>query len=133
MRKLTKRFLLAGLMLTLSSTAFADPRGHYGSYSRYGNYYQPHHYSSGRTHIYNSYRGSNAVDVLIPLAIGGVIGYALNNSNNPPQSPPVIVQQPAPQIIQQIVDPSTSSASSYHYENVYMESCACTRRVLVRD
>ena len=133
MRKLTKKVLLVGLLVTLSSTAFADPRGYYGRPDHYNSYYQPHHFSGARTTVYNNYRGgSKVVDVLVPLAIGGVIGYALNN-NNAQQSEPVIVQQPAPQIVQQIIEPNISSSSTYHYENVYLDSCGCTRRVLVRE
>ena len=134
MRKLTKKVLLVGLLVTLSSTAFADPRGYYGRPDHYNSYYQPHHFSGARTTVYNNYRGgSKVVDVLVPLAIGGVIGYALNNNNNAQQSAPVIVQQPAPQIVQQIIEPNISSSSTYHYENVYLDSCGCTRRVLVRE
>ena len=94
-----KKLLLASLLATLSTTAIAD-----GYYNR--NYH------------------SNGNDVLLPLIVGGTLGYIIAQPRT------VVVQQP-----QYAPLPSYVPANNepiYQYQNIYDGNCACYRRVLVQ-
>jgi hypothetical protein len=56
-----------------------------------------------------------------PLAIGGVVGYAVAR-------PPVVVVQPPPSVYYQPQAPY-----GYHYENILDANCQCYRLVLVQN
>lgn len=94
-----KKLLLASLLATLSTTAIAD-----GYYNR--NYH------------------SNGNDVLLPLIVGGTLGYIIAQPRT------VVVQQP-----QYAPLPSYVPANNepiYQYQNIYDGNCACYRRILVQ-
>lgn len=94
-----KNALLILLLVTLSTTASAD------------GYYNRHYHSNGN-------------DVLLPLIIGGTLGYIIAQPRT------VVVQQP-----QYTPLPSYVPANSepiYQYQNIYDGNCACYRRVLVQ-
>jgi len=95
-----KTTLLALLLASLSTTAFAD--------GRYG-------------HGYHGHGGGN--DVLLPLIVGGTIGYIIAQPRT------VVVQQP-----QYAPLPSYVPANEpiYRYENIYDANCNCYRQVLVQ-
>jgi opacity protein-like surface antigen len=97
-----KKILAVLGLVAISTSALADPLqyyhgphggdpfhggyhgGYYGGYRGY-NHYENHYHSSG-------------IDILAPMVIGGVIGYAINESNRQPaiyQQPTVIYQQPS--------------------------------------
>ena len=95
-----KKLIAVLALATTSMTAFADPHWgghHHGGY--YGGYYGPQ--VIHQNHSY--YRGSNAGDILLPMVIGGVVGWSINEASRQPQiyqQPQVIYQQP-PVIYQQ--------------------------------
>jgi hypothetical protein len=89
-----KKLVLALMLATLSSTALANP------------YYR---------HSYN-----NGGDVLLPLIIGGTLGYII-------AQPRTVVQQP--QVIQTV---PRISEPVYQYQDIYFTDCNCYKRVLVQ-
>ena len=82
--------ILVVLGLVASTSALADPLQHYhgphGGYP-YGGYHGGYHHYD---YHYNSY------DPLVPLLIGGTIGYMINEANRQPQ----IIYQQAPTVYQ---------------------------------
>ena len=93
-----KKALLILLLAICSTTVFANGyhnRGYYG----------------------------NGNDVLLPLIVGGTLGYIIAQPRT------VIVQQP-----QYAPLPSYVPANEpiYRYENVYDTNCSCYRQVLVQ-
>lgn len=105
--------LLLALLLTVSFTVNADPlRGyveHHGHGYRGPVYVQQYHNSTG--------------DVLIPMVVGGVVGYALSNATQPKQ---VIVQQP--QVVQQVQQPTPL----YRKDTIYDANCSCYKDVFTQ-
>jgi hypothetical protein len=92
-----KKLLLATLLLSLSTTAAAD-----GYYNRH-------------------YRG-NGNDVLLPLIVGGTLGYII-------AQPRTIVQ---PQYVPLPSYVPANNEPIYQYQNIYDGNCACYHRVLVQ-
>lgn len=103
--------LLLALLLTVSMTVNADPlRGyveHHGGYR--GPVFVEHYHNS-------------AGDVLVPMVVGGVVGYMISNANQPKQ---VIVQQP------QVVVPQQTTPL-YRKDTIYDTTCSCNRDVFVQ-
>ena len=102
--------LLAILLLTVSLTANADPLRGYVEY--HGGYHGP---------VYVQQYHNSTGDVLIPMVIGGVVGYAISNASQPKQ---VVVQQP--QVVQQ------QSTPLYRKDTIYDQSCSCYKEVFVQ-
>jgi hypothetical protein len=96
-----KRILLVTLLATLSTNVLAD--GYYG-------------------HGYRGHGGGGG-NVLLPLIIGGAVGYIIAQPRT------VVVQQP-----QYAPLPSYVPANEpiYRYENIYDANCNCYRQVLVQ-
>lgn len=102
-----KKIIATLLLATATTSAFADEalRNYYGGH--HGGYYgHPHggYYGGyrGYNHYENHYHNSG-VDILAPLVIGGVIGYAINESNRQPtiyQQAPQVIYQQAPTVYQ---------------------------------
>jgi hypothetical protein len=102
-RSKMKKLIAAFVLAATSMTAMADPHwgGHHGYGHGYG--YGGGYYGPQVIHQNNSYyRGSNAVDLLGPMVIGGIVGWSINEASRPryypnpvviPQQPPVIYQQ----------------------------------------
>jgi hypothetical protein len=97
--------VLSAVMI-LSVSAYADHGGH-----DRGGYYAPH-YGHGNW--------------IIPLMVGGVIGYALSE---PHRETVTYVQPVQPQIIYQA--PVYQSQPIYQEQWVYFNDCDCQRKVLV--
>jgi hypothetical protein len=97
-----KRILLVTLLATLSTNVLADGHGYRG-------------------HDYHGGGGGN--NILLPLIIGGAVGYII-------AQPRTVVVQPQ----QYVPVPSYVPANEpiYHYENVYDANCSCYRQVLVQ-
>jgi hypothetical protein len=95
-----KKLLLVLLLAILSTTAIAD-----GYHNR----------------NYHGHGGSD--NVLLPLIVGGTIGYIIAQPRT------VIVQQP-----QYAPLPSYVPANEpiYQYQNIYDGNCACYRQILVQ-
>ena len=93
-----KKTLLALLLATISTTAIAD-----GYYNR-------------------NYHG-NGNDVLLPLIVGGTLGYII-------AQPRTVVQQPQYTLLPSYVP--ANNEPIYQYQNIYDGNCACYRRVLVQ-
>jgi hypothetical protein len=94
-----KKTLLALLLAIISTTALAD------------GYHNRGYYSNGN-------------DVLLPLIVGGTLGYIIAQPRT------IVVQQP-----QYAPLPSYVPANNepiYQYQNIYDGNCACYRRVLVQ-
>jgi len=98
-----KKTLLALLLASLSTTAFAD--------GRYGHGYRAH--------------GGGGGNVLLPLIVGGTLGYIIAQ----PRQQTIIVQEP-----QYAPLPSYVPANEpiYRYENIYDANCNCYRQFLVQ-
>jgi hypothetical protein len=97
-----KRLITALILATLSTTALADGRGH------------GHH----------GYRGNNSGgDVLIPLIVGGTIGYIIAQ----PRQQTVVAQQPV-----NLNQSYGASQPIYEYQDIYFEDCGCMKRVLIK-
>lgn len=93
-----KKLLLTLLLLSLSTTVFAD-----GYHNR--NYH------------------SNGNDVLLPLIVGGTLGYII-------AQPRTVAQQPQYTLLPSYVP--ANNEPIYQYQNIYDGNCACYRRVLVQ-
>ena len=90
-----------------SNEAKADEHhGYHGYHGYHGPVYVEHHNSTG--------------DVLMPMVVGGVVGYMISNANQPKQ---VVVQQP--QVIQQ-------PAPLYRKDTIYDANCSCYKEVFVQ-
>jgi hypothetical protein len=98
-----KKILAVLGLVAISTSALADPlqyyRGPHGGDPFHGGYHGGY---GGHRGGYGGYYGgghhhNGGIDILAPLVIGGVIGYAINESNRQPtiyqQSPQVIYQQ----------------------------------------
>jgi hypothetical protein len=95
-----KKTILVLLLASLSTTAIAD------------SYYNRNYHGHG-----------NNGDVLLPLIVGGTLGYII-------AQPRIVVQQP-----QYTPLPSYVPANNepiYQYQNIYDGNCACYHRVLVQ-
>lgn len=112
-----KKFLAVLALVSVSTSALAD--GYHGR--PYPGYRPP------VIHEYRSYHSSTG-DVLMPLILGGVVGYAIGNDGRQQQQQPVIIQQP--QVIQQPrINPNEPV---YQYQTIHDMECDCDRRVLVK-
>lgn len=85
-----KKLIAALLLASTSTVAFAD--GFHGGHYPHGGYNHGYHGP-----IYRSGYHSGYGDILVPMAIGGVIGYAINEANRQP----TVVYQQAPTVIYQ--------------------------------
>jgi hypothetical protein len=94
-----KKLILATLLLSLSTTAAAD-----GYHNR-------------------NYHG-NGNDVLLPLIVGGTLGYIIAQPRT------VVVQQPQYTLLPSYVP--ANNEPIYQYQNIYDGNCACYHRVLVQ-
>lgn len=109
--------VLAAAVL-LSSSAYADRGGHNrGGYDRGGHY--PARYVQAP--YYN-----HRANWIVPLMIGGALGYVLSEPRRETVTYVQSVQSP-------IIYPSTSYLSQpvYREQWVYFNDCDCERRVLV--
>ena len=97
-----KKTILVLLLASLSTTAIAD------------SYYNRNYHGHG-----------NNGDVLLPLIVGGTLGYIIAQ----PRQQTIIVQEP-----QYAPLPSYVPANEpiYQYQNIYDGNCACYRRALVQ-
>lgn len=117
------------LLLLVSSQAFAD--GYYHDYQRHhftpmytptvlpSVYYAPTYYSGYYTPpVINTY--PSASDILLPMAVGGLIGYALADKSS---------------------SSSSSSTNSYNvnsgeplyqYQTIHDANCDCDKKLLVK-
>lgn len=112
--------LAAAVML--SASAYADRGGHdRGGYDRGGHY--PSRY--GQTSHYNNYNNHRA-NWVVPLIIGGALGYVLSEP-----------RRESVTYIQSVQSPVLYQPSSYQIQPVYREQwvyfndCDCQRKVLV--
>ncbi len=96
-----------GALMLLSVSAYADHDGHGGGYGR-GGYYAPSHYNHGSW--------------IVPLAVGGILGYALSE---PRRESVTYIQPLQSQVIY-------SSQPIYQEQWVYFNDCDCQRKVLVQ-
>lgn len=115
------------LLLFVSGQALAD--GYYHGYGHYhytpmymptvlpSVYYAPAYYSPPVINTYPS-----ASDILLPMAVGGVIGYALADKSSSSSN-----------------SSSSKSASNvksgeplYQYQTIHDANCDCDKKVLVR-
>jgi hypothetical protein len=109
--------LLAALLL-LPSLAFAD--GHFGGY--HGGYHDGYRGFNGhgyptpyRINQGHYYRGYGSSDILVPMVLGGVVGYAIRGAQEPQvvyQQPPVVYQQPSTTVYQKCT-PWTETIDQY--------------------
>lgn len=95
-----------GTVMLLSVSAYADHDGR-GGYGR-GGYYAPSHYNHGSW--------------IVPLAVGGILGYALSE----PRRESVTYVQPVPS---RVIYPAQPV---YQEQWVYFNDCDCQRKVLVQ-
>ncbi|MFA5216319.1 hypothetical protein [Sulfuricurvum sp.] len=94
-----------GTVMLLSVSVYAhDGRGGYGR----GGYYAPSHYNHGSW--------------IVPLAVGGILGYALSE----PRRESVTYVQPVPS---RVIYPAQPV---YQEQWVYFNDCDCQRKVLVQ-
>lgn len=114
------------LLLFVSSQAFAD--GYYHGYRHHYSpmymptvlpsvYYAPAYYNPPVINTYPS-----AADILLPMAVGGVIGYAL--ADKPSSS--------ASSSSSRSASNAKSGEPLYQYQIIHDAECDCDKRVLVR-
>ena len=88
-----KKILTILALVGVSSSAFAHGWEHGGYHGGYGGYPHGGYYGGYRHYDYHY----NTYDPLVPLIIGGTIGYMINEANRQPQ---VIYQQPSTTVYQ---------------------------------
>ena len=110
-----KKLIVALTLAATSTVALADPHwgGHHDGY--YGGYHGG--YRSYNNHYYHG-GGYGYGDILVPMVIGGAIGYAINEANRQPQviyqQPPVVYQStPTPTVTYQKCTPWVESVDQY--------------------
>jgi hypothetical protein len=106
--------LIVSALMVMSASAYASS-GH----DRGGRYVAPHHVKMASHNNYDRHSGSNWV---VPLVIGGVLGYALSS---PRQESVTYVQSV------QSVPVVYASQPIYQEQWVYFSDCDCQRKVLV--
>lgn len=104
--------LLSAVMI-LSVSAYAD-----GRHDRGGRYEYPRHVKMSNYHDYNRRSSGNWV---VPLVIGGVLGYALSEPRR--ESVTYVSSAPAPVVY--------APQPMYQEQWVYFSDCDCQRKVLV--
>lgn len=131
-----KKFIVALSLLAMASSAMAHGVN-WGYQPMYGPGVPPPpvYYGGGHHYYGGGYRGgySSSTDVILPMIIGGAVGYAINGATRPQQpQQPVIIQQP--QVQQQTLPGSVYNANEplYQYKDGYDQECQCNRRVLVK-
>lgn len=118
--------LLAAAVL-LSSSAYADRGGNdRGGYGRGGHdrggYYPSRYVQTSHYNNYNNHRAN----WIVPLMIGGALGYVLSE---PRRETVTYVQSVQSPVVYQ--SSSYSSEPVYREQWVYFNDCDCERRVLV--
>jgi len=90
-----KKIMTAILLVAISNTVLADGRfEHHGGHG--GGYHGPR--AIHQDHYYHNGYGTS--DVLVPMVIGGIVGYVIRDRTQPNTQPPLVIQQ-QPQIIYQ--------------------------------
>jgi hypothetical protein len=121
------------VVLALVSTLFTSPIVEAHGFPRYSpaevhaiqhGYYNPNNFRGAQ--VINNYRGGGAEQVLIPMAIGGVVGYIIGDRNSNQKETVIVREQTQVQV------PVESNEAIYKYENVYDQSCKCNKKVLVK-
>lgn len=112
--------VLAAAVL-LSSSAYAERGGHdRGGYDRGGHY--PSRYSQSHYNNYNNHRAN----WVVPLIIGGALGYVLSEPRRESVTYVQSVQSPV------LYQPSSYQTQPLYREQwVYFNDCDCQRKVLV--
>lgn len=110
MKTLKSISTVLGAILIVSTTAYASP-GH----ERGGYYPSSYHHSEGR----HDHRGG--ANWVVPLVIGGVLGYALSEPRQENVRYVSTVQRPVVYTSQPV----------YREEWAYFSDCDCQRKVLV--
>lgn len=100
--------------LILSSSAYADRGGH-----DRGGYYSPYRGAAIQHH-------NNHVNWIVPLMIGGALGYVLSEPRR--ESVTYIQSEPSPVIYRSTV---YQTEPIYQEQWVYFNDCDCQRKVLV--
>lgn len=101
-----KKILAVLALIGVSTSALAD--GYHG-----------HPYHGYRPPVIHEYHSSTG-DVLLPMVIGGVVGYVIAQ---PKQQPVVVQQVPAGVNVNEPI---------YQYQVVHDAACDCDKRVLVK-
>jgi hypothetical protein len=90
-----KKILSVILLVTISNTVLADGRfDHHGSYGRGYHGLRAIH----QDHYYHNGYGAN--DILVPMVIGGIVGYVIRERTQYNSQKPIVIQQ-QPQVIYQ--------------------------------
>ncbi|MGA9045839.1 hypothetical protein [Sulfuricurvum sp.] len=103
---------LVSAVLILSVSAYADGRHNRGGYE------SPRHVKMSSYNHYNRHSGGNWV---VPLVIGGVLGYALSEPRR--ESVTYVSSAPSPVVY--------TPQPVYQEQWVYFSDCDCQRKVLV--
>ena len=66
-----------------------------------------------------------ATDTLIPMVMGGIVGYVIRDKG-------ILNNAPQPVVIQQVPSSINYSEPIYQYQIIHEVKCNCDKRVLVR-
>lgn len=64
-------------------------------------------------------------DNLVPMVMGGIVGYVIRDKN-------ILNNSPQPVVIQQVPSSINYSEPIYQYQIIHEVKCNCDKRVLVR-
>lgn len=64
-------------------------------------------------------------DNLVPMVMGGIVGYVIRDKN-------ILNNSPQPVVIQQVPSSINYSEPIYQYQIIHEVNCNCDKRVLVR-
>jgi hypothetical protein len=66
-----------------------------------------------------------ATDTLVPMVMGGIVGYVIRDKG-------ILNNSPQPVVIQQVPSSINYSEPIYQYQIIHDVKCNCDKRVLVR-
>jgi hypothetical protein len=66
-----------------------------------------------------------ATDTLIPMVMGGIVGYVIRDKG-------ILNNSPQPVVIQQVPSSINYSEPIYQYQIIHEVNCNCDKRVLIR-
>lgn len=73
----------------------------------------------------NQALAEGATDTLVPMVMGGIVGYVIRDKG-------ILNSSPQPVVIQQVPSNINYSEAIYQYQIIHDVKCNCDKRVLVR-
>jgi len=66
-----------------------------------------------------------SADTLVPMVMGGIVGYVIRDKG-------ILNNSPQPVVIQQVPSSINYSEPIYQYQTIHEVNCNCDKRVLIR-